>query len=344
MEINLTFFSITLTTPMMFFVILPIAVLILFQFFKKSDTDQIKFSGLEYAIDGGLKLAENKRNIRLYLLLTLVLFVGFAWTAPELRTSRPLWFGPAEELEPVLLVALDVSGSMTEPLGGYVVDGELNLEGITRFDASQAEIFKIVANFTDANLGLILFSIQPMLVRWPTSQTEFDFHDVLDEGLRFTNPGRKRTSQLAQFAGGTETRAGLAMARETLVNQNASSRALILVGDLIDNIDEVIEGVQKINDDNVFVYVVALDAQPESLVVFTSTFENMSNVYLYTANSITELSESFSQIESIENERRIQKGSLNYAQDIRWLICLIGFVLGIAMIVLFETRLHKTHR
>ncbi|MGK0296719.1 MAG: hypothetical protein ACI9XC_000311 [Gammaproteobacteria bacterium] len=344
MEINLTFFSITLNTPMMFFVILPVAVLILFQFYKSSGTDQIKFSGLEYAIDGGLNLAENKRNFRLYWLLTLVLFVGFAWTAPELRTNRPLWFGPADELEPVMLVAMDVSGSMTEPLGGYVVDGELNLEGITRFDASQTEIFELVANFTNANLGLILFSVQPMLVRWPTSQTEFDFHEVLDEGLRFTNPGRKRTSQLAQFAGGTATRAGLAMARDTLVNQKASSRALILIGDLIDNIDEVIEGVQKINDEDVFVYVVALDAQPESLVVFTSTFENMSNVYLYTANSIAELSESFSQIESIENERRIQKGSLNYLQDIRWLVCLIGFVLGMVMIVLFETRFHKTHR
>ncbi|MGY8814768.1 MAG: vWA domain-containing protein [Gammaproteobacteria bacterium] len=343
MEINLTFFSITLNTPMIFFVVLPVAVLILFQFYKSSGTDQIKFSGLEYAIEGGLKLAENKRNFRLYLLLTLVLLIGFAWTAPELRTSRPLWFGPADELEPVLLVALDVSGSMTEPLGGYVVDGELNIEGITRFDASQAEIYELVENFSDANHGLILFSVQPMLVRWPTSQTEFDFHEVLDEGLRFTNPGRARTSQLAQFAGGTATRAGLAMARDTLVNQKASSRALLLIGDLIDNIDEVVEGVQTINDEDVFVYVVALDAQPESLVVFTSTFENMSNVYLYTANSVTELNESFSQIESIENERRIQKGSLNYVQDIRWLVCLMSFFLGIVMIVLFETRMHKTH-
>jgi hypothetical protein len=344
MELNFTLFSISFNNPLLFLVILPIALLFVFQFYRKSTRDQIRYTGLDYAINGGLKLANNKKNYRLLLMLALVVTIGFVWTEPELRTSRPLWFGPGEELEPVFLIALDVSGSMTEPLGGYVVDGELNLDGPTRFEASQSELFKFSESFSTANLGLILFSIQPMLVRWPTSQTEFDFHDVLDEGLRFTNLSRKRTSQLAQFAGGTATRAGLAMSRDTLVKQKSSSRALILIGDLIDNIDEVIDGIRNFEDDDIYVYVVALDALAESLTVFTSSFENNSKVKIFSAITTKELSEAFVQIVSAENERHIQKGRLNYVQDIRWLVCLLGFVLGLVIIVLFETRLHKSHR
>ena len=313
-------------------------------FRRQAGSDAIRYSGLDYAIDVGLKPATAKRNYRILLIIMLVLVIGLIWSAPELRTSRPLLFGPAEKLNPVYLLALDASGSMTEPLGGYVIDGSLNLDGPTKFDASQAELYGYAEQFPDANLGLILFSIQPMLVRWPTSQSEFDFHDIPDEGMRFTNPGRVRTSQLARFAGGTATRAGLAMARYTLSKQRTSYRALILIGDLIDNIDEVIEGVQLMEDDGVYIYVVALDALPESLVAFTSMFQDKPYINIYPVTSTTELSAAITQIKTIESDRQVQSGSLNYVQDIRWLVCLIGFIVGVTMIILFETRLHKTHR
>ncbi|NNE38798.1 MAG: VWA domain-containing protein [Gammaproteobacteria bacterium] len=277
------------------------------------------------------------------LVTLLIIFTAIVFSYPQLRASRPLLIGPAEELKPVYLFALDVSGSMTEPLGGYVIDGQLNLDGPTRYEASEEQLFRFAENHPDAYLGLILFSVQPMLVRWPTLQTEYDFHDVLDEGMRFTNPLRNRTSQLAQFAGGTATLAGLKMSRETLINQRSSTRSLILIGDLIDNIDEVIEGIQDLHEHNIYVHAIALDAPEESLGMFSSMFEDQQSVRLYPVKSAAELADTFDEIELIENQRLIQGAGLNYVQDMQWLISLIGFFIALTMMILFETRLHKSH-
>jgi hypothetical protein len=342
-ELHFSFFSITITELLQSLIVLPVAIYLFWRLYHYSGRDAIRFSGLEYSINAGLNLAGKKYFNRQLLVIILLLFLCLAWTSPEIRTSRPLYFGPVQELNPVYLVALDVSGSMTEPLGGYVIDGELNLGGPNRFEASRAELFGFAERNPSANLGLILFSVQPMLVRWPTAQTEFDFKDVLDEGMRFTNPARIRTSQLAQFAGGTATRAGLAMARDTLSKQKASTKSIILIGDLIDNIDEVIDGIQQIEKDEIFVYVIAIDSLPESLTAFTSHFSDSENVKTYPVNSEIALGSAFIEIERIESERRVSRGNLNFVQNIRWLIALLGFVIATVTIISFETRLHKTH-
>ena len=323
--------------------IVPVVMLILWQRARSKGKDVIGFSGLEYYLNAGLVPAIKKRRLRTLLVTLLVISAGIIFSFPQLRTARPLLIGPVEELKPVYLFALDVSGSMTEPLGGYVIDGQLNLNGPTRYEASEKQLFRFAESHPDAYLGLILFSIQPMLVRWPTLQTEYDFHDVLDEGLRFTNPLRNRTSQLAQFAGGTATLAGLKMSRETLINQRSSTRSLILIGDLIDNIDEVIEGIQDLHEHNIYVHVIALDAPEDSLGMFSSIFAKQESVRLYPVKSAIELESTFDEIESIETQRLTQGVGLNYVQDMQWLISLIGFFIALFMIVLFETRLHKSH-
>lgn len=323
--------------------LIPVLILYYWQSRRRIDENAIRFGGLKYYLNCGLVTAKNRKNYRLIIASTLVFITGIIFSFPELRTSRPLLIGPAEELRPVYLFALDVSGSMTEPLGGYVVDGQLNLNGPNRYEASEKEIFEFAENHPNSHLGLILFSIQPMLVRWPTIHTEFNFHDTLGEGMRFTNPMRKRTSQLAQFAGGTATLAGLNMSRETLINQRSTTRSLILIGDLIDNIDEVIEGIRDLHEDNIYVHVIALDAPEESLGMVSSFFDDQENVRLYPVKSAPELDETFNEIESIENQRLIQGSSLNYVQDMQWLVSLIGFFIAFAMMILFETRLHKSH-
>ncbi|NNE38222.1 MAG: VWA domain-containing protein, partial [Gammaproteobacteria bacterium] len=343
MEIQFSFLAVSLNNPEYIIFVIPIIGLLLWQINRKTDEHVIRYSGLKYYLKSGLVPSRNKQKIRLLLITMLILTAGVIFTFPELRSSKPLLIGPTEELRPVYLFALDVSGSMTEPLGGYVIDGQLNINGPTRYEASEGEIIEFAENHPDSHLGLILFSIQPMLVRWPTIQTEFDFHDVLDEGMRFTNPLRNRTSQLAQFAGGTATLAGLKMSRETLINQRSTTRSLILIGDLIDNIDEVIEGIYDLHEHNIYVHVIALDAPEDSLGMFTSIFEDQDNVRIYPVKSAVELDEAFDRMAVIENQRLVRGGGLNYVQDMQWLVSLIGFFIAASMMVLFETRLHKSH-
>lgn len=336
-------FSINFDNPALLVMVFPVIGVVLWRLHRKK-ADAIRFGGVEYLVDGGLNLAVDKSRNRMLLILIMIGLIGLAWSAPKLRTSQPLPFGPAHELTPVYLLALDVSGSMTEPLGGWVVDGNLNLDGPTRFAASQAELYAFMAKNPAANFGLILFSVQPMLVRWPTTQNEYSLRDVLDQGMKYTNANRSQVSQLARFAGGTATRAGLVMAKDVLLRQNAPTRSLVLIGDLIDDIDEVIDGITDIyQEKDVYVYVLALDTLPESLELFTGTFDDKSNVKFFSINSTAQMSKAFSDIENIEKNRQIRTGSQNFIQDIKWLISLMAFLLAISIFILFETKLHKTH-
>lgn len=341
MEINLGIFTLGFESPV-WLLIIPFFLITLWYVYSKRQQDAFAYGGFEYAIASGIRPASKKLKVRSYLIVSLLLILGLTWSDPQVRFSRPLLIGPVQELLPVYLIALDVSGSMTEPLGGYVVDGQLNLDGPTRFQASRDKIYSFAESHSEASLGLILFSVQPMLVRWPTVYTEFDFKDVLGEGMRFTNPNRQRTSQLARFAGGTATRAGLTMAREALINQASSSRALILIGDLIDNIEEVVDGVDQLSDDGIYTYAVALDSQPENLELFTSAFEDRENVRIYPVNSLGSFQDAFEQIEENETRRLNEKGGLRYVHDIRWLVSFLAFLLSGIIFVLFESVLHRT--
>ena len=341
MEINLGIITLGFENPV-WLLLIPLILIVLWYLYSKRHQDVIAYSGFEYAIASGIKPATKKNNFRSYLVVCLLLILGMTWSGPELRASRALMIGPVHELFPVYLIALDVSGSMTEPLGGYVVDGQLNLDGPTRFQASREKIYGFAEIHSDASLGLILFSVQPMLVRWPTVYTEFNFQDVLGEGMRFTNPNRQRTSQLARFAGGTATRAGLTMARQALINQASSSRALILIGDLIDNIEEVVDGVDQLSDDGIYTYAVALDSQPENLELFTRAFEDRDNVKIYPVNSLNTFQNAFEQIEENETQRLNEEGRFRYVHDIRWLVAFLAFLLSGLIFVLFESVLHRT--
>jgi len=336
-------FSIQLNTPLLVLCILPVLALLIWRMRRTIGAGTIRFSGLEFLVNSGFPIAENKRRYRALFLFSLALLLAFAWVSPEIRTNRPLLFGPSQELSPTFLIALDVSTSMTEPLGGYVVEGELNIDGLTRFDATQQRVSSFVGNYPRAKIGLILFSVQPMLVRWPTLQTEFDFKEILGEGIRYNNPARQRPSQLARFAGGTSTRAGLIMANDVLMKQTGSNKSLILVADFIDDAEDVIDGIKSMNLDDIYTHVLAVDAQPENLELVKMAFKENSNMQIYPVKSVAEMDAAFSQVVSIENKRQLEAGTRNYVQNIRWIICLAGFAIALTMIFMFETKLHKTY-
>ena len=343
---NTSFFTISLQLeqPWLLLYVLPLIAVIIWQVRRQTGRFTVRTSGLEYLTNSGIGIAMRRYRYRILLLSLITVLLGFAWAAPQIRTSEPFRFGLSRELYPVYLIALDVSGSMTEPLGGYVINGQLNTGGETRFEASRDLLYDFVGRQPASRFGLVLFSVRPMLVRWPTLETDFDFHDVLDEGMRYTNPNRTRPSQLARFAGGTATREGLALSREVLTRQQATGKSLILIGDLIDNSEEIIEGIQDLYEDDVFTHVLAIDPVEENLAAVQLAFKDRPGIYIQSINSRDELTDAFARIESIEAERQAATGNRNHLQDLRPLIALAGFIIALLTVVLFETRLHKTQR
>jgi len=344
MEWPLSFISVYLNEPLSFLIVLPVIAVIIWQLRRKLVTESIMVSGLEYMLEGGLRIAADKKRYRIILLAILTLLIGFAWTAPEIRTSRPLLFGPIQELGPTFLVAFDVSGSMTDPLGGYVVEGKLNLDGVTRFEASREGLYSYIDNFPATRFGIILFSVQPLLVRLPSIDNEFKFRDILDEGLTYTNPTRQRPSQLSRFAGGTNTIEGLKVAGNVLTNQKASTKSLLLIGDLIDNAHEIIEGMREINLDDVYLHIMAIDPEANNLEMLMVEFNSYPNVHIYPVLVPSDVGTAFSQMIAVENDRLIQAGGQTYLLDIRWLIYLLAFAVAAITVILYETKLHKTYR
>lgn len=337
-------FSLQLQQPLWLLAVLPLVVLIVWQWRRRRNGLQLQDSGLDYLLDAGFKPADTRQRWRLILVSLITVLAGLTWAAPQIRTSTPWLSGLSRQIYPAFLVAMDVSGSMTEPLGGYVINGQLNTGGATRFEGAREQLYSFVARHAESQFGLVLFSVQPMLVRWPTLHTAFDFHDVLDEGMRYTNPGRKRASQLARFAGGTSTRDGLALARDVLIRQEATGRSLILVADLIDNTEEVIEGIRDLPTDDIYTHILAVDPEQENLDSLSGAFHQQKGIYVYTVRSNEDLAAAFESIEKVEADRQGETGSRQYVQDLRWLTALAGFLLAVLTVILFETRLHKTDR
>ncbi len=342
MDLALFRFSLQFEQPWLLLCIVPVIGIIVWQIRRTRGRFSVRTSGLEYLTGSGIAVATNRFRYRIALISLLAVLLALALAGPQIRTRQPFRFGMSHELHPVYLVALDVSGSMTEPLGGYVINGQLNTGGITRFEASRENLYEFVGKHAATRFGLVLFSVQPMLVRWPTLETGFDFRDVLDEGMRYTNPNRSRPSQLARFAGGTATRDGLTLAREVLSRQQATGKSLILIGDLIDNTDEIVEGIQQLYEDDVYTHVLAIDPQPENLDALARAFGERPGIFIHTVKSGEDLTTAFAGIESIEAERLAASGNRNHLQDLRWFFALAGFIVALITVILYETRLHKT--
>ncbi len=342
MEPSLFNISLQLDYPWLLLCVLPVLAVIFWQLRGRKPGFSIRDSGLEYLAGSGIRTAEHLYRYRIALIVLVTVLLGLAWGAPQIRTSHTFMFGPSRELHPAYLIALDVSGSMTEPLGGYVINGQINNGGVTRFEASRDKLYDFIDRHKTARLGLVLFSVQPMLVRWPTLQTGFGFRDVLDEGMRFTNPDRTRPSQLARFAGGTATRDGLVLSRDVLMKQKAAGKSLILIGDLIDNADEIIEGIQDLYGEDIFTYVVAIDPDPQNLEAMKLALKGKPGVHIYSVKSAAELTAAFESVDTVESERQAAAGNRNYLQDLRWFFAFSGFAVALLLVVLFETRLHKT--
>src|SRR5688572_1522038 len=100
-------FSIHLNAPLLVLCIVPVLALLIWRTRRTIVAGTVRYSGLEYLVNSGLRIAENKRRYRALFLFSLALLLAFAWAAPEIRTNRPLLFGPSQELSPTFLIALD---------------------------------------------------------------------------------------------------------------------------------------------------------------------------------------------------------------------------------------------
>ena len=194
-------------SPLLFLVIVPFLILLILELRNRSSSTTIAMTDIEYLRSQGCVRSKYWHGLRILLWALIVLLLGLLWTAPILRTAIPLFASGDKMLQKNMIVAIDISRSMGQPLkmpdkeerfANYAANQQAEQGGpdqISRYESARQTFYSFVDRFEGARIGLILFSTEPFLARWPTVERDNKFIEVLEEII-----GSQERSQLQRFS------------------------------------------------------------------------------------------------------------------------------------------------
>ena len=154
-----------------------------------------------------------RKHLRTILYLVLISGLGLLWINPVTYSTNPVFGGATQINKKQFMVVFDISPSMNLTMGEVTEEKKrgltVNDEGVTKYEVARNALFGFLQRFKGNAFGLILFSTESFLARWPTTETQYRFIEVLDESLR-----RGSGSQLEAYSGLTNTDSALFLARE----------------------------------------------------------------------------------------------------------------------------------
>ena len=220
--------SVSFTTPAGLLVSLPFFALLGWQLGNRVRRGTVALTGLEYLSANSWFSAARRRWLRALLWGTLAAAIGVLWAGPVFHSDRPLFAGASPTVHKNFVLLFDISRSMTVPLGQEKIvslpgqpappptdGGKEKKDKVPRYQAARKTLMDFVARFNGERIGLILFSTEPILARWPTVETQNRFWEVLEENI-----GREEDSQIQAFSSLTNTDKALALARDVFASQD----------------------------------------------------------------------------------------------------------------------------
>jgi len=269
--------SFSFTSFPLLFLMLPLIVVIGFQLSNRKKHGTIVLNGLEY-VRGKTGICVSRRRVFGAVLWgVMVVVLGVLWAGPVFHSPTPI-FGTAEQMVyKNFLVAFDVSPSMTVPVNEtrevsrpgpasrQVVVTVKKGEGQTRYEAARETLVDFVERFEGERIGLILFSTEPFLARWPTTETANQFLEVLEENI-----GRGERSQLQVFSSLTNTDLALDFARQIFHQQEAvEGGAVILIADAEDDVENMSGAARRLRGDGIRLYTIGVGISEKVVARFT---------------------------------------------------------------------------
>jgi Ca-activated chloride channel family protein len=342
--------SLSFASPWLLALVLPLLILVRVQLSNRKKHGTVILTGLEYVREktgiGGMK----RRRIGASLWVVLVLLLGLLWAGPVMRTSAPLFDGGEQTGHKEFLIAFDLSPSMSVPLAQtrtatrtgssgrqVIVKVDDGKPGPTRFQAARDTLMSFLDRFSGERIGLILFSTEPFLARWPTTDTSTRFIEVLEEDI-----GRGKRTQLQAYSALTNLHLALDLARETFAKQEGvEGGAVIVISDAEDHVENMTGGARRLRADGVRVYTIGVGISQRIVDGLSQQFANDPGFRIFRVDSEAEMQEAYRLIAEVE-ESPLFLGETAFLTDLRWLLALALGLITALVLGVREAAFHQS--
>ncbi len=344
--------SVGFTTPAGFLVSLPFLALLGWQLANRANRGTVALTGLEYLSAHGWFSAAPRRWLRAVAWGTLAAMIGVLWAGPVYHSARPLFAGTSQTVHKNFVLMVDISRSMTVPLGQEKIvslpgqparpqtgAGKEKLGKVPRYQAARKALMDFVARFNGERIGLILFSTEPILARWPTVETANRFWEVLEEDI-----GRGVESQIQAFSSLTNTDKALSLARDVFAAQDVvGDGAVILITDAEDDVQNIGVAARNLRKDKIRLYIIGVGIAQKIADGLTRDFAADPGFRIFRVDSEQEMQEAYRLVGEVEELPRFKLDQKEYTTDIRWilalaLVVLASIVLGILNVVFHQSQ------
>lgn len=345
--IQLEGIEVGLASPRLLLLILPLLLLLLWGRSKSRSKGSVALTGLEY-LRSKKKIGGRRRKLLVSSFLALLIVgLGVLWAGPRLHSSTPILTRGPQTTSKNLLIALDVSRSMGGPLEVLSRAERLAAFGKTekktgedqpqtRYEAARETVYDFVERFAGSNIGLILFSTEPFVARWPTTETENRFREVLEESV-----GRGEVSQLQRFSSLTNTDLALELAREVFVKRR-SDGAVIHISDAEDDLENMGTAIRGLRANGIRLYTIGVGISEKIVDRLSREFADDSGFRIFRVDSEEEMREAYRLISELEESPQVLREELAYETDVSWLLAVALVLIGTVGLCFLELSFHHS--
>jgi hypothetical protein len=305
---------------------------------------------IEFLKNRGCMTGKFRNIINVFLWGGMVLLLAFIWAGPVLYSSTPVLSGGEQVVQKELIVAIDISRSMGQPLeipdreqrfANYALNQPVDNDAQgkqSRYESARQTLFNFVDRFSGARIGLILFSTEPFLARWPTTETENHFIEVLEEKI-----GRGEKSQLQMFSSLTNIDEALRMSREILLkNRNAEGGAVILISDAEDELENMGIAIRSLRSNDIRLYTIGVGISEIIVDKLSEEFRGDAGFRIFHVESEEEMQEAYDLVSELEESPQYTREEQQYVSDLRWILALFLVFASIGIFWLSETIFHQS--
>ncbi|MBT8100329.1 MAG: VWA domain-containing protein, partial [Gammaproteobacteria bacterium] len=272
-------------------------------------------------------------------LLTMAILLAAICADPKVQTAEPLIGTDHLSRQKNLILAIDVSRSMSGPIevadkdARFAAYGQVATEDRsqrTRYDAARETVYQFVDRFPEARAGLILFSTEPFLARWPTIDTGTRFVEVLDDDLR-------NLSQLRRFSSLTNIDAALQLAGDVFTKLASSQGgAVILISDAEDEFENLGLAIRNLRGQDIRLYMIGVGIAESVAGKLSDEFAGDTGFRIFRVDSEREMQEAYQLVAALEESPRYSGGERAYLTDLRWVLALLMAPLAVAALATGE--------
>ena len=320
------FNSLILASPELALMILPILALLLWQTVFKRKKGAYELNGLEYLRSHQCLKGRWRKFVRLSSWGVFVILLGCLWVDPVIHTSAPLFDMGNQTLRKNFIVAFDMSPSMNLPVehkgfgGNDLTSGQ---EGTTRYETARQALFDFLQRFEGERFGLILFSTEPFLARWPTVETGNQFLEVLGDNIR-----RGSGTQLEAFSSLTNIDKALSMAQEILDGEEG---AIIMISDAEDDMENLGTAVRELRENNIRIYTIGVGIPEEIIDSLSRQFASDPGFRIFQVDSEEDMREAYRVVGEVEESPLFNQEDTSFRNNLRWILSLLAVLLLVAL-------------